>query len=324
MFPAISAGNIRLGCRARARPARRRRDGVVLAGGPRQRRIPARDRRLRAGARAARRQARAVARARRPRGRPRRGAAHAPRARPGGRGAGALVAPATLAGVAAPMVGPSLRLLWDGLLGTDREAGAARRWRPRADAQRLAWGALASPGIRSLTLVGLPLGAAIGVIEVAAPAFAGEHGDAALGGVALAALAAGSLVAGLVYGGAPGPGRPARAHRARGVARDHDGPVAARRIVRAVRRADGPCRHRLGADDGRHVRRARPTLRVPAPSPNRSAGRRRCSSAGRPRATPATVRSSMPSALRRRCGPRRPSEVARSRWRRRARGPAGG
>jgi MFS family permease len=171
-------------------------------------------------------------------------------------GAGALVVPATLAGVAAPTVGPSLRLLWDDLLGADRDVGyamqtilaeaflligplvaaalagladprvalaavavanvggslsfaatgAARRWRPRADVRRTASGALGSSGIRTLTLVTLPLGAAVGVIEVGAPAFAGEHGDAALGGVALAALAGGSLVAGLVYGGRSWPG----------------------------------------------------------------------------------------------------------------------
>ena len=171
-------------------------------------------------------------------------------------GAGALVVPATLAGVAAPTAGPALRLLWDDLLGADRDigyamqtilaetflligplvaaalagvadplialavvavanvggslsfaaTGAARRWRPRADVPRVAFGALGSSGIRTLTFVALPLGAAIGVIEVGAPAFAGEHGDAALGGVALAALAGGSLVAGLVYGGRAWPG----------------------------------------------------------------------------------------------------------------------
>lgn len=167
-----------------------------------------------------------------------------------GAGAGAIAAPAALAGVAAPTVGPSLRLLWDDLLGGERDVGyamqtvlaesflligplvaaalagladpvlalivvmvanvggtlafaatrPARRWRPRADIVRSRGGALASPGLRTLTLASLPLGAAIGVIEVAAPAFAGERGDAAFGGVALAALAAGSLVAGLAYG----------------------------------------------------------------------------------------------------------------------------
>lgn len=168
-----------------------------------------------------------------------------------GLGTGALVACAAVAGVAAPIVGPSLRLLWDDLLGGEREVGyamqtvlaeaflligplvaaalagladplialgvvavanvggslsfaatnASRRWRPRTELRRLGRGALGSPGIRTLTLVALPLGAGIGVIEVAAPAFAGEHGDAAVGGIALAALAGGSLVAGLVYGG---------------------------------------------------------------------------------------------------------------------------
>jgi MFS family permease len=175
-------------------------------------------------------------------------------------GAGALIAPATVAGVAAPTVGPALRLLWEDLLGSDRDVGyamqtvlaetfllvgplmaaavaaladpvialgvvvaanvggslgfaatpAARRWHPRTHVVRSGWGALASSGIRTLTLVALPLGAAVGVIEVAAPAFAGEHGEAAAGGVALASLAAGSLVAGLVYGGRSWPGAAGR------------------------------------------------------------------------------------------------------------------
>ncbi len=169
--------------------------------------------------------------------------------------AGALVVPAAIAGIAAPIVGPSLRLLWDDLLEGDREVGyamqsvmaeaflligplvaaalagladpvialvvvaaanvggslsfaaasPARRWRPRGEVRRVAGGALASAGIRTLTLVALPLGAAIGVIEVCAPAYAGEHGDPATGGIALAALAAGSLLAGLVYGGRSWP-----------------------------------------------------------------------------------------------------------------------
>jgi hypothetical protein len=171
-------------------------------------------------------------------------------------GAAGLLAPAAVAGVAAPHVGPALRLLWEDLLGNERDVGyamqtvlaeaflligplvaaalagladpvialgvivaanvggslafaatrAARRWRPRADVVRSGWGALESAGIRTLTLVALPLGATVGVIEVAAPAFAGEHGDAAAGGIALAALAAGSLLAGLVYGARRWPG----------------------------------------------------------------------------------------------------------------------
>jgi hypothetical protein len=166
------------------------------------------------------------------------------------------VAPAAVAGLAAPTAVLSLRLLWEDLLGTQRDVGyaiqailletfllagpllaalvagladpalalavvvaanvggslgfaathAARRWRPRPDVQRSRWGALASSGVRTLALVALPLGAAVGVIEVAAVAFAGEHGDAAAGGVALAALAAGSLMAGFVYGSRSWPG----------------------------------------------------------------------------------------------------------------------
>ncbi len=171
-------------------------------------------------------------------------------------GAAGLLVPAVVSGLAAPNVGPALRLLWDDLLGGARDVGyamqtvlaeaflligplvaaalagladpvialgvvvaanvggsltfaatrPARRWRPRADIVRSGWGALESAGIRTLTVVALPLGAAVGVIEVAAPAFAGERGDAAAGGIALAALAAGSLLAGLVYGARSWPG----------------------------------------------------------------------------------------------------------------------
>lgn len=84
--------------------------------------------------------------------------------------------------------------------------GASRRWRPSESVHRTRAGALRRAGVRTMVAVALPLGGAIGVIELAAPAVAREHGDAALGGVALAALAAASLVGGLLYGARTWPG----------------------------------------------------------------------------------------------------------------------
>jgi hypothetical protein len=78
-------------------------------------------------------------------------------------------------------------------------APPARHWRPEPrDRTRL--GALAAPGIRTLVVVSLPAGAAVGVLDLAAPAFADDHGSGATGAVPLAAMAAGSVVGALVYG----------------------------------------------------------------------------------------------------------------------------
>ena len=49
-------------------------------------------------------------------------------------------------------------------------------------------------------------GIAVGIVQVALPAFADERGDAAAGGLLLAALSAGSLAGGLVYGARTWPG----------------------------------------------------------------------------------------------------------------------
>jgi hypothetical protein len=53
------------------------------------------------------------------------------------------------------------------------------------------------------------LGAAIGIVQVAVPAFTAADGSAETGGLLLASLSAGSLAAGLVYGARSWPGRPA-------------------------------------------------------------------------------------------------------------------
>ena len=75
-----------------------------------------------------------------------------------------------------------------------RTRGAADR--PRAGKL----GALRSPGIRTLVLSMLPVGAALGAIEVALPAFADGEGDPELAGVLIAIWSIASAAGGLVYG----------------------------------------------------------------------------------------------------------------------------
>jgi MFS family permease len=71
-------------------------------------------------------------------------------------------------------------------------------------------GPLHAAGVRTLFLVLLAFGTAIGVLQVALPAFADDHGAAEAGGLYLAALSAGSLCGGLVYGARRWPGTPSQ------------------------------------------------------------------------------------------------------------------
>ena len=85
---------------------------------------------------------------------------------------------------------------------------ASQRW--RGEPHTVGWlGPLEAAGMR-VTLVVLTLfGVAVGVIQVAAPAFMAERGSPEAGGLLLAALSGGSLVGGIVYGARrwPGSGR---------------------------------------------------------------------------------------------------------------------
>jgi predicted MFS family arabinose efflux permease len=62
------------------------------------------------------------------------------------------------------------------------------------------WGALASPGVRTLVLTSLPAGIGIGICAVTIPAFSHEEGAAAAAGILLAVWSLGSACGGLVYG----------------------------------------------------------------------------------------------------------------------------
>jgi hypothetical protein len=73
-------------------------------------------------------------------------------------------------------------------------------------------GALRFPMVRLLIATGLLMGASIGAMEIAMPAFGAAHGNAALGGPYAAAMGVGSLVCGAIYGARSGAfGPPGRA-----------------------------------------------------------------------------------------------------------------
>ena len=61
-------------------------------------------------------------------------------------------------------------------------------------------GALRSPGVRTLVMTMVPVGFAVGALEIALPAFAEERGRPELAGVLLAVWSLGSAAGGLVYG----------------------------------------------------------------------------------------------------------------------------
>jgi hypothetical protein len=120
-----------------------------------------------------------------------------------------VTAPALVAAIVA-VSSPQVAVLAAAALG----AGAAvaftttagsRNW--RGTPHEVGWlGPLGAPGMRTLFGVLAAFGTAVGIVQVAVPAFAAARGSAAAGGVLLAALSAGSLVGGLVYGARSWPG----------------------------------------------------------------------------------------------------------------------
>ena len=61
-------------------------------------------------------------------------------------------------------------------------------------------GALASPVIRFIIFTGIPVGASLGAIDVALPAFGAAHGSTSLGGVFAAAIPVGSMLGAFAFG----------------------------------------------------------------------------------------------------------------------------
>jgi MFS family permease len=117
---------------------------------------------------------------------------------------------AAIAAVASPAVAvlAAAAVSGTGALGF-AATGASRRWRGEAHAIG-PLGPLHAAGVRTLFGVLVAFGTAIGVLQVALPAFAAGRGSAAAGGFYLAALSAGSLCGGVVYGARSWPGAPPR------------------------------------------------------------------------------------------------------------------
>jgi MFS family permease len=116
------------------------------------------------------------------------------------------VGPLVTAGIAA-LLAPQYALGVAGicvLLGTIAFVARLRvEEEATAEAPRRLLGALASPGIRTLAVVTLPVGFCLGAIEVALPAFSDTVGDPEVAGVLLALWSLASGVAGLAYGAIP-------------------------------------------------------------------------------------------------------------------------
>jgi predicted MFS family arabinose efflux permease len=108
-----------------------------------------------------------------------------------------------LTGLLAATVGAESALAVSALCGVMGTVGFLRgpvRDEPSAERPATRFGALASPGIRTLVATMLPVGIAFGALEVSLPAFADAEGEAALGGVLIAIWSAGSLAGGVLYG----------------------------------------------------------------------------------------------------------------------------
>ena len=124
----------------------------------------------------------------------------------------AVVAAPVLAAALAALVSPAAAVLVGAALGAGgalalAATDASRRWRGTpAAAGRL--GSLATAGMRTVFVALAAFGCAVGMVQVALPAFAAQRGAAETGGFLLAALSAGSLVGGLFYGARSWPGSP--------------------------------------------------------------------------------------------------------------------
>ena len=79
----------------------------------------------------------------------------------------------------------------------------SRAFEPEREARMSRFGALGSPGVRSLILTSLPAGIGIGMCEVALPAFTRAEGVPELAGLLLAIWSLGSAAGGLLYGALP-------------------------------------------------------------------------------------------------------------------------
>lgn len=77
---------------------------------------------------------------------------------------------------------------------------AVRGWQPERAPGRGLFGALRSPGLRSVVIATAPLGMSFGAIEIALPAFARQEGRPGLAGLLIALWGVGSMAGALAYG----------------------------------------------------------------------------------------------------------------------------
>jgi hypothetical protein len=123
-----------------------------------------------------------------------------------------MTAPVLVAGVAAA-ASPSAAVLASAACAVGgalvfAATRASHEW--RGAVHEVGWlGPVTAVGMRIVFVAMGAFGAALGVLQVAVPAFAGDHGSVELGGVLLGALSAGSLAGGIVYGARSWPGAPA-------------------------------------------------------------------------------------------------------------------
>jgi MFS family permease len=83
-----------------------------------------------------------------------------------------------------------------GLMATSR---ASRTWPPQPSTTGIA-GALSDRGLRTLVFLSVPIGGALGVLDIGMPAFARAHGHSSAAGLLLTAFAVGSMAGGLWFG----------------------------------------------------------------------------------------------------------------------------
>jgi MFS family permease len=78
-------------------------------------------------------------------------------------------------------------------------SGESRAWRPAVVARGAA-GAMGAGGLRTLALLTVPAGAALGTLDIGMPAFARAHGHPSTAGLLLTAFAVGSMIGGVWFG----------------------------------------------------------------------------------------------------------------------------
>ena len=195
---------------------------------------------------------------------------------------------------------PLRRVLLLGGTGLVPRAAAGRATWVTAARRRDAtagWGALRSPGMRTLVLGTLPMGFCFGADGGHAARLREDEGTRALAGVLLAIWSLGSAAGGLLYGARhwTGPARRAATRGSRSLLPLGYLPLAAAPSIAVMARAAAARRalHRADADSRQPARRR--CRAAPAPGPRPTPGRSPRSSSASRSATRRPARSSRPS-----------------------------